>query len=91
MSISNVTVHLDSAADQVLLHDAAGPYPVLQIGTELTVILDQASTATMQAIIDRLTEAVEARDAAAEVPAQVAAEDGVRLISVPYQRDRRAA
>lgn len=91
MSISNVTVHLDAAADGVLLHDAAGPYPVLQVGTELTVHLDQAPTATLQALIDRLTEAVAAREAAAEVPAQVAAEDGVRRIGVPYQRDRRAA
>ncbi|MFJ8923924.1 hypothetical protein ACIREK_31155 [Streptomyces sp. NPDC102415] len=91
MSISNVTVFLNMAADKVVLHDAAGQYPVLQFGSELTMLLDQAPTDTLQAIIDRLTEAVEARDAAAEVPNQVAAEDGVRHIGVPVQRDRWAA
>lgn len=45
----------------------------------------------MQTVIDLLTKAMEARDAAVEVPAQVAAENGVRHIGVPFQRDRRAA
>lgn len=91
MSIPHVDVHLDSAADQVLLHGAPGSYPHLTIGTELTVHLDQASTATLQAVIDRLTEAVEAREQAAEVAAQVAAEDGVRHIGVPVQRNGSVA
>ncbi|MDQ0792057.1 hypothetical protein [Streptomyces sp. B1I3] len=91
MSLTNVVMHLDMRADKVVLHDANGPYPALQFGSEFTMLLEQAPTATMQAIIDRLTEAVEARETAAEVPSQVAAEDGIRFIGVPYQRTGRAA
>ncbi|MGW0780402.1 hypothetical protein [Streptomyces sp. NPDC002913] len=96
MSIPNVTIHLDSDADKVLLHDAAGPYPTLQIGTELTMLLDQAPTATMQAVIDQLAKAIAARAEADTAPAaapqvEQAAEDTVRWIGVPQQRGEAAA
>ncbi|MGH3585036.1 MAG: hypothetical protein ACRDQ0_01830 [Pseudonocardia sp.] len=91
MSISNVTIHLTTPPEHLALHNAAGPYPLLQFGTELTLHLDQTPTGTLNALVDLLTKAVEARDAAADVPAQVAAEDGVRTIGIPFQQDRRAA
>ncbi|MDX3183572.1 hypothetical protein PV334_20200 [Streptomyces sp. ME02-7008A-1] len=91
MSVSNVTIHLAHGPEQLVLHDASGPFPVLQFGSELTMHLDQTPTDTLQAVIDLLTKAVEARDAAATVPAEVAGEDGVRWIGVPQQRQGAAA
>ncbi|MFI9618064.1 hypothetical protein ACIG8S_04010 [[Kitasatospora] papulosa] len=91
MSVSNVTIHLAHGPEQLVLHDASGPFPVLQFGSELTVHLDQTPTDTLQAVIDLLTKAVEAREEAAGVPAQVAGEDGVRWIGVPAQRTEAAA
>ena len=95
MTISNVTVHLTQTPGQVVLHDAAGPYPALQLGSELTLLLDQAPTATMQAVIDQLTKAIAARteaDAPVTGPqAKTLAEDTVRWIGVPQQRGEAAA
>ncbi|MFG3173717.1 hypothetical protein ACGFZC_01435 [[Kitasatospora] papulosa] len=91
MTISNATMHLDIPPEQLALHDASGPFPVLQFGSELTMHLDQTPTDTMQAVIDLLTKVVETRDAAAKVPAEVAGEDGVRWIGVPQQRQGAAA
>jgi len=96
MTISNVTVHLTQTPGQVVLYDAAGPYPALQVGSELTLLLDQASTATMQAVIDQLSKAIAARaeaDATSAVGPQgeTPAEDTVRWIGVPQQRGEAAA
>jgi hypothetical protein len=96
MSISNVTVHLTQTPEQVVLYDAAGPYPALQVGSELTLLLDQAPTATMQAVIEQLTKAIAARTEADTAPvtgpqAKTLAEDTVRWIGVPQQRGEAAA
>ena len=91
MTISNATMHLTMGPEQLALHDAAGPFPVLQFGSVLTMHLDQTPTDTLQAAIDLLTKAVEAREKAAGVSAQVAGEDGVRWIGIPQQRQGAAA
>ncbi|WP_327335935.1 hypothetical protein OG384_04670 [Streptomyces sp. NBC_01324] len=89
--ITSVTVHLDGTPDQVTLHDSKGLYPVLQIGSALTLHIDQTPTETLLAVAAALVEAAEARDTAADVADQVAAEDGVRHIGVPYQRNGSVA
>ncbi|MFE9777797.1 hypothetical protein ACFYPA_06520 [Streptomyces sp. NPDC005775] len=89
--ITNVTVHLDGTPDQVTLYDAAGPFPVVQIGSAMTLHVDQTPTETLLAFAAALTEAAEARNADTDVAAQVAAEDGVRSIGIPVQRSAVAA
>jgi len=69
-------------------------YATLRIGNALGIDVTDASPEVLRRIAaaaEELATWAEARDAAAKVPVQVAAEDGVRLIGVPYQRDRRAA
>ncbi|MDX3328845.1 hypothetical protein PV405_29995 [Streptomyces sp. ME02-6979-3A] len=69
-------------------------YATLRIGNALGLDVADASPEVLREIAaaaEELAAWAEARDAAAEVPNQVAAEGGVRTIGVPYQRDRRAA
>lgn len=85
---SNVTIHLDGA-DEITLHD--GEFPVLQIGTALTMHLDEAPAETLLAVAAALTALADACATVLDVAAQVAAEDGVRFVGVPYQRGPVAA
>lgn len=80
---TNVTIHLDGA-DEITVHD--GEFPVLQIGTALTMHLDEAPAETLLAVAAALTELATTRLTDLDVADQVAAEDGFRFVGVPYVR-----
>ena len=69
-------------------------FATLRIGNALGIDVADASPEVLRQIAaaaDELADWCEAQDAAAEVPNQVAAEDGVRSIGVPYTRPEVAA
>lgn len=64
-------------------------YPTLRIGNSLGLDVTDASPEVLRklaAAAEELADWAEARDIAAKVADQVAAEDGVRHIGVPVQR-----
>lgn len=60
--ITNATVHLDGDPSDIQVHNLAGPYPVLQVGTALTVHLGQADPGFLYALAGALTQAADIRN-----------------------------
>ncbi|WP_405461510.1 hypothetical protein OG786_29050 [Streptomyces sp. NBC_00101] len=64
----------------------------IDVSDDLALARSHATlTAELSRLLWALDDANETAEAAARVPAQVAAEDGVRWIGVPYQRESVAA
>ncbi|MFJ3084648.1 hypothetical protein ACIPJG_33530 [Streptomyces halstedii] len=64
----------------------------LDVSDALAVVRSQASlAAALRWVLWALDEEWTAADTAADIPNQVAAEDGVRTIGVPYQRTGQVA
>ena len=57
---SNVTIHLGGEPTDVVLTGIFGLYPVLQIGTALTMHLDTASPAVLRMMATALNRAADA-------------------------------
>ncbi|MFE7485553.1 hypothetical protein [Streptomyces sp. NPDC057552] len=69
-------------------------FATLRVGNALGIDVVDASPEVLRQLVagfEELAEWAEARDAAADVADQVAAEDGVRSIGVPYKRGTEAA